>query len=56
MSNDSAVKSMIEFVEEKEHELQQRKLLADQQARNDAIKAILDKLEETSYEKSRINF
>ena len=53
MNNDSAVKSMIEFIEEKEHELQQRKLLADQQARNDAIKAILDKLEEVTNENQK---
>ena len=39
------VSDMIEFIESKERELQQNKLLSDQQAKNDTIKAILDKLE-----------
>lgn len=39
------VSNMIAFIENKEKELQQNKLLSDQQAKSDAIKAILDKLE-----------
>lgn len=39
------VTEMISFIENKERELQQNKLLSDQQAKNDTIKAILDKLE-----------
>ena len=39
------VTEMISFIEIKERELQQNKLLSDQQAKNDTIKAILDKLE-----------
>lgn len=39
------VLDMIEYIESKERELQQNKLLSDQQAKNDTIKAILDKLE-----------
>jgi len=39
------VTELIAFIESKERELQQNKLLSDQQAKNDTIKAILDKLE-----------
>lgn len=39
------VTEMIAFIESKERELQQNKLLTDQQAKNDTIKAIIDKLE-----------
>lgn len=46
MNNQKIVSELIEFIAEKERQLQQRKLLADQQAKNDTIKAILDKLEE----------
>ncbi len=46
MNSQKIVSEMITFVEEKERSLQQRKLLADQQAKSDTIKAILDKLEE----------
>ena len=46
MNDQKIVAEMIIFVEEKERLLQQRKLLSDQQARNDTIKAILGKLEE----------
>ena len=46
MSDQQAiVTEMISFIEAKEKELQQNKLLSDQQAKNDTIKAILKKLE-----------
>lgn len=50
MNEQKIVSDMIAFVEEKERVLQQRKLLADQQAKNDTIKAILSKLEEETNE------
>ncbi len=50
MNEQKIVSEMIEFVEERERLLQQRKLLTDQQAKNDTIKAILDKLEEETHE------
>ena len=50
MNEQKIVSELISFVEEKERQLQQRKLLADQQAKNDTIKAILDKLEEEMHE------
>lgn len=53
MNDDYAVKKMIDFIEGKERELQQRKLLSDQQAKNDTIKAILDKLEEVTNENQK---
>lgn len=46
MNEQKIVAEMIKFVEEKERLLQQRKLLSDQQAKNDTIKAILDRLED----------
>lgn len=46
MNEQKIISEMIIFVEEKEQLLQQRKLLADSQAKNDTIKAILSKLEE----------
>ena len=49
-SEKKIVSEMIKFVEEKERALQQRKLLADQQAKNDTVKAILDKLEVETHE------
>ncbi len=45
MNEQKIVTDMISFIEDKEQLLQQRKLLADQQAKKDTIKAILDKLE-----------
>lgn len=50
MNEQEIVSEMIRFIEERERILQQRKLLADQQAKNDTIKAILDKLEEQMHE------
>ena len=50
MNEQEIVSEMILFIEERERQLQQRKLLTDQQAKNDAIKAILDKLEEQTNE------
>ena len=45
MNEQNVVSEMISFIEAKERELQQNKLLADPQAKTDTIKAILDKLE-----------
>lgn len=45
MNDQKVVSEMISFIEVKERELQQNKLLADPQAKTDTIKAILDKLE-----------
>ena len=50
MNEQQKIAKMIEFVEEREQLLQQRKLLADPQAKNDTVKAILDKLEEITNE------
>lgn len=50
MNDQKIVSEMIAFIEEKERLLQQRKLLTDQQAKNDTVKAILDKLEEVMHE------
>lgn len=50
MNDQEIVSEMILFIEERERQLQQRKLLTDQQAKNDTIKAILDKLEEQTNE------
>lgn len=50
MNEQEIVLEMIRFIEERERILQQRKLLTDQQAKNDTIKAILDKLEEQMHE------
>lgn len=45
MSDKKIVDTMISFVEDKERQLQVNKLLANSQAKNDTVKAILDKLE-----------
>ena len=50
MNDQEIVSEMILFIEERERQLQQRKLLTDQQAKNDTIKVILDKLEEQTHE------
>ena len=39
MNEQKIVSEMITFIEEKERSLQERKLLADQQAKNDTVKA-----------------
>lgn len=41
MSDKKIVDTMISFVEDKEHQLQVNKLLANSQAKNDTVKAIL---------------
>lgn len=46
MNEQKIISDMINYVEEKEKALQQRKMLADQQAKNDTVKSILNKLEE----------
>lgn len=45
MNEQKIVSEMISFIEEKERSLQERKLLADQQAKNNTVKSILDELE-----------
>ena len=50
MSNQEIISEMITFIDEKERQLQANKLLSDQQAKNDTVKAILDKLEGLTHE------
>ena len=45
MSDNSVVSHMIAFVEEKEKQLQSEKMLGENAARNDVVRAILDELE-----------
>lgn len=45
MNEKEIVTAMISFIENKERELQSRKMSADTQARNDVVKSILDELE-----------
>lgn len=51
MSDEKIVQHMIDFIDEKEREIQAKKLSNDVQAKNDVVKAILKELErETSDE------
>ena len=43
--NDNIVKHMIDFIEEKEKQLQASKFANDNQAKADVVKSILDELE-----------
>lgn len=45
MNEQAVIEKMIAFIEEKEHELQANKMSADNRAKNDIIKSIMDKLE-----------
>ena len=45
MNDQEIIKNMIEFIENKEHQLQINKLSMNTQVKNDIVKAILDKLE-----------
>ncbi|GAB6956276.1 hypothetical protein [Mediterraneibacter glycyrrhizinilyticus] len=45
MNNQEKVKSMIEFIETKEREIQNNSMNADSQIKGDVVKAILDELE-----------
>ena len=45
MSEKDIVEKMIAFIETKERELQANKMSADNQARNDIVKSIMDELE-----------
>lgn len=45
MNVNDVVKHMIGFIEEKEHQLQAEKLLGENSAKNDIVKAILDELD-----------
>ena len=46
MNEQKIIENMIQFIENKEKNLQQEKLLSTNQIRNDVVKAIIDKLEE----------
>lgn len=43
--NDNIVKHMIDFIEEKEKQLQASKFSSDNQMKSDVVKAIIDELE-----------
>jgi hypothetical protein len=45
MSDNCVVNNMISFIEEKEKQLQAEKMLGENSAKNDIVKAILDELE-----------
>ena len=45
MSGNIVVNNMIAFIEEKEKQLQAEKMLGENAAKNDVVKAILDELE-----------
>ena len=53
MNEQAIVEKMITFIEKKERELQANKMNADNRAKNDIIKSIMDELErETTNENS----
>ena len=45
MNEQAIVDKMIAFIEKKERELQANKMSADNQAKNDVVKSIMDELE-----------
>lgn len=45
MNEQAVVDKMIAFIEEKERELQANKMSADNHAKNDVVKSIMDELE-----------
>ena len=45
MNDNGVVNNMIAFIEEKEKQLQAEKMLGENSAKNDIVKAILDELE-----------
>ena len=45
MTDNMAVTNLIAFIEEKEKQLQAEKMLGENSAKNDIVKAILDELE-----------
>ena len=45
MNEQTIVNNMIDFIEKKERELQANKMSADNHARNDVVKSIMDELE-----------
>ena len=45
MNDEKIVNNMINFIEEKEKEIQQSKLKSDSQLKTDVVKSILDKLD-----------
>ncbi len=45
LMNDNIVKHMIDFIEEKEKQLQASKFSNDNQMKSDVVKAIIDELE-----------
>lgn len=51
MNDSKIVRNMVEFIEAKERQMQNNKLGADSQIKNDIVKSILDELErECGYE------
>lgn len=51
MNENDVVKNMIMFIENKEHQLQAEKMLAENSTKSDVVKSILDELDkEISYE------
>ena len=45
MNENDVVKNMIQFIEDKEHQLQTEKMLGENSAKNDIVKSILDELD-----------
>lgn len=45
MNENDVVKNMIQFIEDKEHQLQAEKMLGENPAKNDIVKSILDELD-----------
>lgn len=45
MNDNNTVKKMIDFIEEKERQIQMAKFSNESQIKNDVVKAILDELE-----------
>ena len=45
MNENDVVKNMIKFVEDKEHQIKDKKLLGENSAKNDIVKSILDELD-----------
>lgn len=55
MNNDKIVEKMIEFIQEKERQLQVDKLASDGSTKTDVVKAILDELERVSKNENKEN-
>ncbi len=53
MNENDVVAKMIKFVEKKERELQNDKMSADSQGKNDVVKSILDELERVTTDENK---